>query len=116
MGWTFLPQPRVGGFDPDSNSAQNAINASQCCQLAPLPHSEMGIHAHFRVFLLLLSTITTSAHQMDIPTTSDTQNKAGTGRRGVLHPFSQLGTYFFHTDRGPPSNYTFSIYRYCLDI
>jgi hypothetical protein len=111
---------QVAHFYPSQNpypshKLAGLIRILQCCQLAPLQHSEMGIHARFRVFLLLFSTITTSAHQMDIPTTSDTsQNKAGTGERGVLHPFSQQDTYFFHTDHGTQSNYSFSIYRLLL--
>ena len=47
------------------------------------------IHARFRVFLPLLSTITTSAHQMDTLTTLKSQNRATTGRMGEAHPFSQ---------------------------
>jgi len=65
------------------------------------------MNARFRVFPPLFSTITTSAHHMDIPTTTKAQNKAGTGRMGVLHPFSQQGMYFFYTDHGTPPNYQF---------
>jgi hypothetical protein len=67
----------------------------------------MGIHARFRVFLLLLSTITASPSNMDIPTTTEAQTRQELGEGGVLHPFTQQGTYFFHTDHATPTNYSF---------
>jgi hypothetical protein len=93
-------------FDLDSNSARKRDQRV----VLPAGHLEMGIHARFRVFLPLLFTTTTSPSNMDIPTTTETQNKAGIGRRGEAHPFSQQGTYFFHTDHATLTNVLFSIY------
>src|SRR3981081_2373 len=87
----------IAGLIRIQTPLENAINASQCCQLALLPHSEMGIHARFRVSLPLPSTITTSICQIDLPTTSKPKIRQEQ-REGVCFTPSPNKVYFFHID------------------
>ena len=108
-----VPQRRVGGFDPDSNSARKR---DQRVSMLPAGISTTLGNGHSCSFSRV-STFTVHHHHlcpsnMNFPTTTKAQNKAGIGRRGVLHPFSQQGTYFFHTDNGTPTNYSFLVYTH----
>ena len=68
---------------------KNVINASQCCQLAFLTHSEMGLCARFKCFYLYIIHHHTCAHQMNISTTTETETQQGQGEIGVLHLLSK---------------------------
>ena len=63
----------VAGLIQIETPLKNAINASQCCQLAFLTHSEMDLCARFECFYLFIIHHHTCAHQMDISTTTETE-------------------------------------------
>jgi len=117
-GWKVLPQrkpvpqPRVGGFDPDSNSTRKR---GQWVSMLSAGISNTLGNGH-SCLISSVSTFILHHHHLcpsylDIPTTTEAQKStrqdSGTGRMGVLHPFSQQGTYFFYIDHGTSPNYHF---------